>query len=627
MICSTYLTLPLQPRYFRSLLRSCARQSALSVGQQLHAIILTSVVSENTFLFNALLHLYAQCGITRNAHYLFDQIPNSHKDTADWTSLLSCLTKNSPSPENAFSFFKEMRKQGVVLDDVALVCVFSLCARVCDSEMGRQAHGCLVKMGLGFNVNANNAGINMYVKCRLMSEARRVFSEMDERNVVTWSVLLEGVVNLEGVENGREVFDQMPERNEVGWTVMIAGYVGGGFCKEAFWLLSEMVLGLRLELNYVTLCSILSACAQSGDVAMGIWVHVYALKIMGREMGIMVGTALVDMYAKCGRITKACEVFRFMPKRNVVTWNAILGGLAMHGKGKLVLDLFPKMIEETRPDDLTFMAVLSAFSHSGLVDQGCHYFYNLESKYGITPKIEHYACMVDLLGRAGRFEEAELLIKQMPMPPNEVVLGSLLGSCNVHGKPELGERVMQDLLQMDPNNTKYHILLSNLHASSGKQGKANYLRQELQNKGIKKMPGMSSIHVNGQLHQFGSGDKSHSRTDEIYVMLDDMIRRLRLAGYIPNINCQVFSACGNTEELEEKEQALFSHSEKLALCFGLMSTRPGSSLYIFKNLRICKDCHSAMKIASEIYNREIVVRDRSRFHCFKQGSCSCSDYW
>uniref|UniRef100_A0A2P2MYM2 DYW domain-containing protein n=1 Tax=Rhizophora mucronata TaxID=61149 RepID=A0A2P2MYM2_RHIMU len=412
---------------------------------------------------------------------------------------------------------------------------------------------------------------------------------------------------------------------------MIAGYIGIGFTKEGFALLDDMILRSGLRLSRVTLSTILSACAQSGDVVMGRWVHVYAIKDMGSEMDITVGTALVDMYAKCGRICLAFEAFRYLPRRNVVAWNAILAGLAAHGKGKNVLDIFPEMVKEAKPDDLTFIAVLSACSHTGLVDQSRHYFYNLEPEYGIVPKIEHYACMVDILGRAGQLEEAETLIKKMPMPPNEIVLGSLLGSCNVHGKLQLADRILSELVQMDPHNTEYHILLSNMYALAGKQDKANSLRQVLKTKGIRKIPGMSSIHVDGQVHQFSAGDKSHPQTHEVYQTLDDMIQRLRLAGYVPNISFQVFSGCNgresNAEEMEEKEQALFSHSEKLAVCFGLMSTKPGTPLYVFKNLRICQDCHSAIKIASEIYNRKIVIRDRNRFHCFKHGLCSCSDYW
>ncbi|CAK7322962.1 unnamed protein product [Dovyalis caffra] len=626
-------TLQFLPAHFRSLLRSCACNSSLSTGKELHAIILTSGLvpaCPNSFLLNALHHMYASCGVTSSARHLFYQIPRSHKDVIDWTTLLTCLVQHGTKPSEGFCFFKEMRKESVVLDDVVMISVFVLCARVEDLRMGRQAQGCLVKMGLG-GVKVCNAVMNMYVKCGLVGEVRRVFSEMNERNVVSWSILLEGVVKWEGLENGRVVFDEMPERNEVGWSIMIAGYVGNGFSREGFLLLVEMVLRLRLGLNFVTLSSILSACALSGDVMMGRWVHVYAMKEMGREMHVMVATALVDMYAKCGQIDMALAAFNYLPRRNVVAWNAILGGLAMHGRGEFVLDIFPKMIEEATPDDLTFMAVLSACSHSGLVDQGYHYFHSLESEYGITPKVEHYACMVDLLGRAGCLEEAELLIKKMPMRPNEVVLGSLLGSCNAHGKLQLGERILQELVQMDQHNTEYHVLLSNMYSLEGKQDKANSLRQVLKSKGIRKVPGMSSIHVGGQVHQFSSGGKSHPLTKEIYHALDDMIRRLRLAGYVPNTTTQVFSGSDgredSTKEMEEKEQALFLHSEKLAFCFGLISTKPGAPLYIFKNLRICQDCHSAIKIASKIYNREIIIRDRNRFHCFKHGSCSCSDYW
>ncbi|KAJ6734758.1 PENTATRICOPEPTIDE REPEAT-CONTAINING PROTEIN [Salix purpurea] len=407
MKCSTinFTTLQSLPAHFRSLLRSCARNSSLSTGKKLHAVILTSGLassSPNSFLLNALHHLYASCGVASSARHLFYQIPRSHKDVTDWTTLLSCLAQHRTKPSEGFCFFKEMRKEGVVLDDVAMISVFVLCTRVEDLGMGRQAQGCLVKMGLGFGVKVCNAVMNMYVKCGLVEEVRRVFCEMNERNVVSWSTLLEGVVKWEGVENGRVVFDEMPERNGVGWTIMIAGYVGNGFSRKGFILLDEMVSRFRLGLNFVTLSSILSACAQSGDVLMGRWVHVYALKGMGREMHIM---------------------------------------------------------------------------------------------------IEHYACMVDLLGRAGHLEEALMLIKKMPMYPNEVVLGSLLGSCNAHGKLQLGERILQELIEMDQHNTEYHVLLSNMYALEGKQEKANSLRQILKSRGIRKVPGVTSIYVGGEVEE------------------------------------------------------------------------------------------------------------------------------
>ena len=517
------------------------------------------------------------------------------------------------------------------------------------------------------------------VKCEGVESGKVVFDEMPERNEVAWTVLIKGYVgsgftkeaflllkemvfgnqqglsmverasHLEVCGNPRELGlaegASLPQHSESRFessqgeisTFSVRECVEHDCFRRNIPLRNQKEnekvfgCGFGFGLNSITLCSVLSACSQSGDVSVGRWVHCYAVKAVGWDLGVMVGTSLVDMYAKCGRISAALMVFRHMPRRNVVAWNAMLCGLAMHGMGKVVVEMFACMVEEVKPDAVTFMALLSSCSHSGLVEQGWQYFHDLERAYGIRPEIEHYACMVDLLGRAGRLEEAEDLVKKLPIPPNEVVLGSLLGACYAHGKLRLGEKIMRELVQMDPLNTEYHILLSNMYALCGKADKANSLRKVLKNRGIRKVPGMSSIYVDGQLHRFIAGDKSHPRTADIYMKLDDMICKLRLAGYVPNTNCQVLFGCSNgddcMEAFEEVEQVLFTHSEKLALCFGLMSTPSSSPLCIFKNLRICQDCHSAIKIASDIYKREIVVRDRYRFHSFKQGSCSCSDYW
>jgi len=615
--------------HFRSLLRQCSNAIALRPGQQLHAAVTVTglISSPNHFLRNALLHLYASCSLASHARKLFDEISHSHKDSVDYTALI----RHSP-PFESLKLFVQMRQFDLPLDGVAMVCALNACARLGgETKVGSQMHVGVVKFGFVKFDKVCNALMNVYVKFGLVGDARKVFEEIEVRSVVSWSCFLEGLVKWESVESGRVLFDEMPERNEVAWTVMIVGYVGDGFTKEAFLLLKEMVFGCGFRLSFVTLCSVLSACSQSGDVCVGRWVHCYAVKEMGLDFGVMVGTSLIDMYAKCGRISAALSVFRNLLKRNVVAWNAMLGGLAMHGMGKVAVDMFPSMLEEVKPDGVTFMALLSACSHSGLVEKGWEYFHDLESIYRIKPEIEHYACMVGLLGRAGRLEEAEIMVKNMPIPPNEVVLGSLIGSCYAHGKLQLGEKIMRELVEMDPLNTEYHIVLSNMYALSGKVDKANSLRQVLKKRGIRKVPGMSSIYVDSKLHQFIAGDKSHQRTSEIYIKLDEMICRLRSAGYVPNTSCQVLFGCSDrddcSEALEEVEQVLFTHSEKLALCFGLMSTPSGSPLHISKNLRICQDCHSAIKIASNVYKREIVVRDRYRFHSFKHGSCSCSDYW
>jgi hypothetical protein len=212
----------------------------------------------------------------------------------------------------------------------------------------------------------------------------------------------------------------------------------------------------------------------------------------------------------------------------------------------------------------------------------------------------------------------------MPVPPNEVVLGSLLGSCSVHGKVEIAERIKRELIQMSPGNTEYQILMSNMYVAEGRSDIADGLRGSLRKRGIRKIPGLSSIYVNDSVHRFSSGDRSHPRTKEIYLKLNEVIERIRSAGYVPDVSGLVSHSEG---DLEEKEQALCCHSEKLAVCFGLLETKPSTPLLVFKNLRICRDCHSAMKIVSKVYDREIIIRDRNRFHQFKGGSCSCSDYW
>lgn len=632
MIRRSECTLSLLAHHYRNLFRTCARCLALDVGKKLHASIVTTglVASQNTFLRNAILHMYAACGSVHSARNMFDEIPHSYKDTVDWTTLMGCYARGG-LPLDAHNLFVDMRKSDVLIDEFTMVVVFLASAKLGCEQFGVQGHGCMVKMGFSSSIKACNAVMDMYVKCGLIGKTKRVFNEMGEKSIVSWTVVLEGVVKWEGFENGRLLFDEMPERNEVAWTIMIAAYIENGLTKEAFGLLREMVFESGFELNFVTLCSWLSACAQSGNVLVGKWVHVYALKMIEHEIDIMVATALINMYAKCGRIDDAFRNFKVMNRRNVVSWNAMLSGLAMQGKGDMVLDLFGQMIREVKPDDVTFTAVLSACSHSGLIDQGRYFFYSLESTYGIKPSIEHYSCVVDLLGRAGHLEEAESIIRGMTMPPNEVVLGSLLGSCSVHKNLELGECLMKELVQMYPDNTEYHVLLSNMYSLAGKNDEANSIRVVLRSRGVRKVPGMSSIYVGGQIHCFSAGDKLHPQSQEIYMMLDEMIRKIRLAGYVPDTACQKFSGSDDGEYYgygqEEKEQALFSHSEKLAVCFGLISTQAGMRLYIFKNLRICQDCHSAMKIVSKVYNREIVIRDRNRFHCFKLGTCSCFDYW
>lgn len=639
--------------YFRAFLRSCGRSSDRE-GRKLHAVLLRngllsnvtgpSSSSSSSSICSALFHMYAACGSPATALRAFRYILGPQRSASDWTALLSCHTRHGLHAE-ALRLFRTMEMEDRVPgDEVTVVCVLGACARLGDPAAGAAVHLRVIKRGLPLVAAVCNAAMDMYVKSGRMEDARQLFGEMAAPTVVSWTVILSGALRWEGLDTARQVFDLMGEKNEVTFTVMSAGYVEAGLPREALAVVAQMVFFSHhgsgpMSLNHVSLCSLFSACSQAGDLAVGRWLHAYSTKTAltaGADEGdhrlhsVMVATALVDMYAKCGSIHTARLLFDKMPHRNIVAWNAMLSGLAMHGLAEEVLLLFSQMAEDgVRPDEITLVTVLSACSRAGLVEEGRRVFRSAAP--AAARKVEHYACMVDLLGRAGLLEEAADLVRSMPVPPNEVVLGSLLASCSLHGRADLGRRLMEQLVEMDPANTQYHVLLSNTYASSGRQAAAEALREALRRRGVRKVPGMSFIAVHGEVHRFRAGDRSHPRAAEVYAMADEVAVRLRAAGYEPGAAGKVWRVMdaylGEEEEEEERENALFSHSERLAIAFGLISTRPGAPLLVFKNIRICRDCHSAVKLVSRIFGRQITVRDRNRFHCFKQGECSCSDYW
>nr|ADE77588.1 unknown [Picea sitchensis] len=312
-----------------------------------------------------------------------------------------------------------------------------------------------------------------------------------------------------------------------------------------------------------------------------------------------------------------------MSNKNVVSWNAMIVGYGMHGHGEDALVLFTQMQQRgVKPNEITFISVLSACSHAGLVDEGWKCYNCMTLDYAITPTVEHYACMVDLLGRAGHLNEAWDFIEKMPIEPGASVWGAFLGSCRIHCNIELGERVAELLLNLDPDNAGYYVLLSNIYAAAGRWDDVAKVRKMMKEKDVKKSPGCSLIEVNNKLHSFVVGDISHPQTEAIYAMLETLARQMEAVGYVP---CTDFVLHDVEEEI--KENMLFAHSEKLAIAFGLISTRSGTSIRITKNLRVCGDCHSATKFISKIVKREIIMRDLNRFHHFKDGLCSCGDYW
>lgn len=631
------------------LFKHCTKTNALLEGKRVHVHMKHSGKKPTAFVSNHLVNMYARCGRLQDARHVFDKMPERNvfswntmisgyvkcgrlesardlfdkmrnRDTVTWNTMIAALVQRNQYSE-VFKLFYQMQREGIEMSHFSLTNVLSACARSLALEQGKQIHGCSIKAGLLSHLYVASALVDTYAKCGLIEDARLVFNKMLTRDVLSWTTMISGYAKCGNVESGRELFDIMPERNMVSWTAMIGGYSQLGYGEEALELFYEMqVEGMKPD--QFTFGSVLKACAGLAAPKQGKKVHAQLVKV-GLESNIFVASALADMYAKCGIIEDSRHVFDKMPKLDVVAWNTMIAGYAQHGFGKDAIKLFEEMLQAgMKPDDVTFIVVLSACSHAGLVYEGRKYFDSMARDYCITPKEDHYACLIDLLGRAGQLDEAMDCITNMPFKPNANVWNALLGACRLHGNLELGIHAAERLLELEPQASATYILLSNIYAAVGRWDDAARVRKLMKDRGVKKEPGLSWIEVKNKMHKFIAEDRSHPQTEDIYAMLENLYEQMKEAGYVVNTNLVLHDV-----EQEQKQQSLSHHSEKLAIAFGLISTTPGTPLLIIKNLRVCGDCHTAVKFISKIVNREIIVRDTSRFHHFKDGLCSCGDYW
>ncbi|OVA17851.1 Pentatricopeptide repeat [Macleaya cordata] len=648
----------------------------------LHVYLIRTGLHQSSFAIGNFVAHCATLGTMDYANKVFDQMlePN----TFVWKTMIRGFQKNQ-EPIKTLLFFDRMRAQSIQPDNFTYPFVVRACADLQDLRKGKWVHGQLMKTSLETDIYVATNLIELYVSCGDVRVAHRVFDEMPVRDAVSWTAIMSGYVNQcdSDMKTAQQIFDEMPVRDVVAWNTMIAGYVKSGDMEVARMLFdraptkdlltyntllggygkygeSEVVLRFfdsmpekdvvswnsiiggfvqnkrvneamaffhRMQIenvrpNMVTLVSVLSACAQVGALDTGRWIHWY-IDRNRFSLNAMMGTALVDMYSKCGALESAQRVFDFMTDRDVVTWNAMIMGFSMNGQSKKALDFFYRMQdEEVKPNEGTMIGVLCACTHAGLVDEGRNCFDKMHEEFGITPKLEHYGCMVDLLGRAGLLDEAYEFIQKMPLVPHIGVWGALLNSCKTYGNIELAECATKHLIELDHEDGGYLTTMSNIYANAGRWDDVAKVRVLMKKKKIGKLPGCSSIEINGEIHEFGVEEKIHPRSKEIYEMIDEISKRLRMAGHVASTTEVFFDV-----EDEEKERALFFHSEKLAIAFGLIATDKGATIRVVKNLRVCVDCHSAIKLISKIFDREIVVRDRCRFHHFKEGFCSCGDYW
>ncbi|KAM7527591.1 hypothetical protein LguiB_031001 [Lonicera macranthoides] len=464
--------------------------------------------------------------------------------------------------------------------------------------------------------------ITCYCKLGNIDSAQLMFDQNPVKDVVSWNAMMDGYCKSGQLMSAEELFTRMgAAKNFVTWNTMIAGYV---HCREFGRALNvfQQMQAERVKPTEVTMVSLLSACAHLGALDMGGWIHAY-IKRNRYKIDVVLGNALIDMYCKCGSIEAALDVFHGLHVKNIFCWNSIIVGLGMHGYGKEAIDMFISMVKEgIKPDGVTFVGLLCACSHSGMITTGRRYFSQMHNIYGIEPGIEHYGCMVDLLGRSGHLEEALELIGTMRMKPNSMVWGSLLRACQMHKDTKVGEQVTERLLDLDPCDGGNYVFLSNLYASLNRWKDVDTCRKLMVETGVTKTPGCSSIEVDNIVHEFVAGDTSHPQFSQINAFLDEISKELREHGYESDRGAVLHDI-----EDEEKENAVRHHSERIAIAFGLMSTPPGKTIRVVKNLRSCSDCHSVIKLISKIFTREIIVRDKNRFHHFRDGFCSCNDYW
>ncbi|KAL5566732.1 hypothetical protein UlMin_029896 [Ulmus minor] len=569
LLYSQMLELGIHPNNFTFpfAIKACGYLCDFDYGTKLHGLALVCGYDGFVFVGNSLIAMYGKCGKVDGARKVFDEMPEKNVDS--WSSIIGAYSQNGYYQEGR-RLFGQMLDGGTRPNRVAILRVMVCVYREDDAD---KICKIVIGNGLDFDLTIQNAAMQMYARCGRIDIARSYFDTMSSTDLFSWASMIEAYVQVD-----------LP--------------------LEALRLFKQMILQ-RVRPNLVALLSVIQACSSLASFKQARFVH-----------------GLFDLYVKCGSLISARKVFDKMPERNIISWSSMISGYGIHGRGIEALKLFDQMKVYIKPDHIAFLSVLSACSHAGLVKEGWEIFNSMSWDFQLIPRQEHYACMIDLLGRSGRLNEVTDFIEKMPMKPDASVWGALLGACRIHSNTELAEVAAKHLFELDAENSGRYILMSNIYASSGKRKDADQIRELMRQRGVRKVAGHTIIEIKNNVYTIVAGDTSLPQSDLIYSELEKMMNRIQLEGYKPNLNFVLHDADEVT-----KEKMLYAHSEKLAVVFGLLNLGPENVIRIRKNLRVCGDCHEAIKFISQVTGREIVMRDARRFHRFKDGTCSCGDYW
>ncbi|XP_022960464.1 pentatricopeptide repeat-containing protein At2g22410, mitochondrial-like [Cucurbita moschata] len=506
---------------FVSALKVCGQFAGKAVRMAVHSVVWKLGFGSELLVQNGLIQYYVEIGCIGFARQVFDE--SSVKDVVTWTTMINGYTTNNCLDE-AIMLFDLMSSSNVEPNEVTMIALLSACSQKGDYVMGRSLHELIKRKNISSSVNLVNTMLDMYVKCGCLVTAREIFDNMERRDVFSWTSLLNGLAKNGDLEAARKVFDEMPERNIVSWNAMIAGYSQNSQPMEALKLFHNMVDVVGLVPTEDTLVCVLSACGQLGCLEMGKWIHDNHVNKMGIQLSLILNNAVMDMYAKCGSIDAAAKLFHSIPEKNLVSWNTMISAYASHGHAKRALTLFDQMKHSgLKPDHITFIGVLSACSYGGFVSKGREHFESMENTFGIEPKREHYACMVDLFSRVGLLKEAYELISKMPIKASEGAWGALLDACRKQGNVEMAKLAAGKLLELDPEDSGIYTLLANICADGKRWNDVRMVRRMMRERGVKKVPGHSLIEVGGTFHEFLVADNSHPHSLEVYRVVNELL--------------------------------------------------------------------------------------------------------
>ncbi|KAM3248066.1 pentatricopeptide repeat-containing protein like [Capsicum annuum] len=509
------------------MLKNCMTMREL---KQIHGHITISpklFITDRWFLISRLIFFctVSQSGSLTYANTVFNLVPR--KTLFIYNAMIRAYASriHDPTSSQPLILYKQMLFDGITPDCITFPFVLKHCVTRVSVVVGKSVHAHVVKFGFHTDVFVQNCLISLYSQSGSVGNARRVFDEISNKDIVSWNSIIIGCLRNSELDMALELFRSMKKRNIVTWNSIITGFVQGGRPKEALGFFYEMqVFGDDMvSPDKMTIASVLSACASLGAVDQGRWVHDY-LNTSGLEFDMVIATALVDMYGKCGSVSRALDVFRAMKNKDVLAWTAMLSAFAINGNGREAFELFLDMeAAGVRPNAVTFTALLSACAHSGLIDTARWCFHVMRHAYHIEPQGQHYACMVDILGRAGLFDEAEALIRNMPLEPDVFVWGALLGGCQMHRNFPLGEKVAWCLIALEPLNHAFYVILCDIYAKAGRFDHLKEIRALMKEKGIEKtVPGCSTIEVGGVVCEFSVRGSPQVLMTEILSVLDSL---------------------------------------------------------------------------------------------------------